>query len=156
MQIRTDYLKWRLDNADVIMYYNMGLRRAEAMRGHPPFGEYLRRLRVEAGFGLRAFAETVGMKPSNLSRLETGRLAPPTSGERIAQIAEALGLREDSLEFKELNNLASEARPGTVPPDVKDYAARQPGVPLLLRTAKGKQLDEEEFRRLAEYIEEHF
>jgi len=120
------------------------------------FGPYLRKLRLEAGFGLRAFAETVGMKPSNLSRLETGRIAPPTSAERIAQIAEALGLEEDSAEFKQLNDLASQARPGTLPPDVEDYAARKPGVPLLLRTAKGKQLDEAEFRRLAEYIEEHF
>jgi len=125
-----------------------------AVRRH--FGGYLRKLRLDAGFGLRAFAETVGMKPSNLSRLETGRIAPPKSAERIAQIIEALGLGEDSPEFKQLNDLASEARPGTVPPDVEDYAARQPGVPLLLRTAKGKQLDEAEFRRLAEYIEEHF
>jgi transcriptional regulator with XRE-family HTH domain len=125
-----------------------------AVRRH--FGEYLRKLRLEAGFGLRAFAETVGMKPSNLSRLETGRIAPPTSAERIAQIAEALGLEEDSPEFRQLNDLASQARPGTLPPDVEDYAARKTGVPLLLRTAKGKQLDEAEFRRLAEYIEEHF
>jgi len=54
------------------------------MTGQPPFGEYLRQLRLDAGFGLRAFAETVGMKPSNLSRLETGRIGPPTSAERIA------------------------------------------------------------------------
>jgi len=125
-----------------------------AVRRH--FGEYLRQLRLDAGFGLRAFAETVGMKPSNLSRLETGRMAPPTSADRIAQIAEALGLEEDSPQYRKLNDLAAEARPGTVPPDVEDYAAHQPGVPLLLRTAKGKQLDEAEFQRLAEYIEEHF
>jgi transcriptional regulator with XRE-family HTH domain len=120
------------------------------------FGTYLRSLRLRAGFGLRAFAETVGLKPSNLSRLETGRMAPPTSAERLAQIAKALDLGEESPEFRKLNDLAAKARPGTVAPDVEDYAARQPGVPLLLRTAKGKQLDEAEFRRLAEYIEEHF
>jgi transcriptional regulator with XRE-family HTH domain len=126
------------------------------MAGQRQFGKYLRELRLNAGFGLRAFAETVGLKPSNLSRIETGRMAPPTSGERIAEIAQSLGLEEDSAEFKKLNDLAAQARPGTVPPDVEDYAAQQPGVPLLLRTAKGKQLDEAEFRRLAEYIEKHF
>lgn len=120
------------------------------------FGQYLRARRLEAGFGLRAFAETVGMKPSNLSRLETGRMAPPTSAERIRKMAEALSLKPDSREFRQLNDLAAEARPGTVAPDVADYAGRQPGVPLLLRTAEGRQLDEEEFRRLAEYIEQHF
>jgi hypothetical protein len=83
-------------------------------------------------------------------------MAPPTSAERLTQIAEALDLGEESPEFRKLNDLAASARPGTVPPDVEDYAARQPGVPLLLRTAKGKQLDEAEFRRLAEYIREHF
>lgn len=126
------------------------------MATRQPFGKYLRKLRLDAGFGLRVFAETIGMKPSNLCRIETGRIGPPTSPDRIAQIAQALGLEAGSEEYKKLNDLAAEARPGTVPPDVKEYAARQPGVPLLLRTAKGKQLDEAEFRRLAEYIEEHF
>ena len=116
----------------------------------------MRGLRLRAGFGLRTFAETVGLKPSNLSRLETGRMAPPTSAERLTQIAKALDLGEESPEFRKLNDLAASARPGTVPPDVGDYAARQAGVPLLLRTAKGKQLNEEEFRRLTEYIETHF
>lgn len=120
------------------------------------FGKLLRRLRLEAGFGLRAFAEAIGMKPSNLSRLETGRLRPPASAEPLARIAAALGFDEASPEFRELNDLAAEAKPGRVAPDVQAYAAQQPGVPLLLRTAKGKQLDEEQFRRLAEYIEKHF
>ena len=120
------------------------------------FGKYVRRLRLEKGFGLRAFAEAVGMKPSNLCRLETGRLAPPTSAERIQQIASALGLESESPEFSRLNDLAAKARPGAAAPDVVDYAASQRGVPLLLRTAKGKQLNEEEFRRLATYIEKHF
>jgi transcriptional regulator with XRE-family HTH domain len=120
------------------------------------FGKFLRKLRLEAGFGLRAFAEATGMKPSNLSRLETGRLRPPASAEPLARIAAALGLDEASPEFRKLNDLAAQAKPGRVAPDVQDYAAQQPGVPLLLRTAKGKQLDEGQFRRLAEYIEKHF
>jgi len=120
------------------------------------FGQFLRQLRLAAGFGLRAFAEAVGMKPSNLCRLETGRLAPPQDPERIGKMAEVLGLKPQSPEFVRLNDLAAKARPGTAAPDVVDYAAKQPGVPLLLRTAKGKQLNEEEFRRLAAYIEEHF
>lgn len=127
------------------------------MDGEPgDFGRFLRKLRLEAGFGLRAFAQEIGMKPSNLSRLETGRLRPPASAEPLARIAAALGLDEASPEFRELNDLAAKAKPGRVAPDVQDYAAQQPGVPLLLRTAKGKQLDEEQFRRLAEYVEKHF
>ncbi len=119
------------------------------------FGEYLRKLRLDAGFGLRVFAELIDMKPSNLSRLERGKISPPQSVERIDQIADALGLERGSAEYEKLNDLAVRERSGTPPPDVADYAAHQAGVPLLLRTAKGKRLDESEFRRLAEYIQKH-
>ncbi len=120
------------------------------------FGKFIRKLRTETGFGLRAFAAAAGMKPSNLCRLETGRMPPPVSAEGIGRIAKALGLKEDSPEFARLNDLAAKARPGSAAPDIVGYAARQPGVPILLRTAKGKQLGEAEFRQLAEYIEKHF
>ena len=120
------------------------------------FGQYLRKLRLTAGFGLRAFARTAGIKPSNLCRLETGRMAPPASADVIVRLTEALGLKPESPEFIRLNDLAAQARPGSVPPDVVDYAGSQPGVPLLLRTAKGKQLNEPELRRLAAYIQERF
>jgi transcriptional regulator with XRE-family HTH domain len=127
-----------------------------AARVSDTFGEYLRKLRLDAGFGLRAFAEAVGMKPSNLSRLETGRLPPPTSAERIRQMAEVLGLKSGSAQFTTLNDLAAEARPGAVPPDIVEYAAKQPGVPLLLRTARGKRLSEQQFKQLARFIQEKF
>ena len=117
------------------------------------FGAYLRRLRLEAGFGLRTFADLSGMQPSNLSRIESGRLAPPQDAAIIRRLAKALGLGEDSAEYVELNNLASQARPGTMPPDLAEYAGTKRGIPLLLRTVKGKNLDEAEFRKLAEYID---
>jgi len=119
------------------------------------FGQYIRSLRLRAGLGLRRFAEMIPMKPSNLCRTEAGRIPPPRDAHVIRRIAEALGIKETSPEYVQLNDLASKARPGTIAPDVSEYVASQPGVPLLLRTARGKHLDAEQLRQLVEYIEAH-
>lgn len=117
------------------------------------FGQYLRKLRLQAGFGLRKFAEKIEMKPSNLCRTEAGRIPPPRDVAIMRRIAEALGLGENSAEYAMLNDLASRARPGTIAPDVSEYVASQPAIPVMLRTARGKRLDAEQLRKLAEYIE---
>jgi transcriptional regulator with XRE-family HTH domain len=119
----------------------------------PAFGQYLRSLRLHAGFGLRRFADKITMKPSNLCRIEAGRIPPPRDIRIMRRIAVALELREDSAEYVRLNDLASQARPGTIAPDVAEYVAGQPAVPILLRMAKGKRLDAEQLRQLAAYIE---
>jgi transcriptional regulator with XRE-family HTH domain len=119
------------------------------------FGPYLRKLRLKAGFGLRRFADRIQMKPSNLCRIEAGRIPPPKDPKAIHKITEALGLEADSSEYVTLNDLASRARPGTIAPDLAEYVTTQSGVPLLLRTARGKHLDAEKLRQLAEYIKTH-
>jgi transcriptional regulator with XRE-family HTH domain len=119
------------------------------------FGQYLRSLRLRAGFGLRRFADKIKMKPSNLCRMEAGRISPPRDIGIIRRIAVALGLGEDSAEYLKLNDLASRAKPGTIAPDVVEYVAGHSAVPILLRTARGKHLDAEQLRKLAEYIETH-
>jgi transcriptional regulator with XRE-family HTH domain len=120
------------------------------------FGTYLRQLRLAAGFGLRAFAQKIEMQPSNLCNMEAGRIAPPQSAETMRRITRALGLEANSEESKRLNNLAVAEKPGTIPPDIAEYVAEQPAIPLLLRSVQGKQLDEQGFRELAAFIESHF
>ena len=116
------------------------------------FGSYLRQLRLRAGFGLRRFADRVPMKPSNLCRLEAGRVPPPKDANRLRKITQALGLDAESPECITLNDLASKARPGTIAPDLGEYVATQPGVPLLLRTVRGKRLGARRLQQLAAYI----
>ncbi len=115
------------------------------------FGEFLRAHRLRAGFGLRAFAEAAGMQPSNLSNLEHGRLAPPQEETTLETFAELLGLAAGSAERARLFDLAVAGRE-RLPADVAGFAARTPGIPVLLRTIANKGLGKKELERLTEYV----
>lgn len=78
------------------------------------FGKTVRRLREAKRIGLRKFAQTVGMSPTYLSKVERGEFRPP-SEEKIKAIALALG--EDS------NGLLALA--GRVSTDLADIVQRQ-------------------------------
>ncbi|MBI3109314.1 MAG: helix-turn-helix domain-containing protein [Candidatus Rokubacteria bacterium] len=115
------------------------------------FGEFLRAQRLKAGFGLRAFAEAAGMQPSNLSNLEHGRLAPPQEKSTLDALAELLGLAPGSEERARLFDLAVASRE-RLPADVASFAARTPGIPVLLRTIENKGLGKKDLERLTEYV----
>jgi transcriptional regulator with XRE-family HTH domain len=121
------------------------------MRDAETFGEYLRALRLRVGVGLRAFAEAAAMQPSNLSNLEHGRLNPPQDKETLDQLAELLGLETGSPARARLFDLAVAGR-DRPPADVAAFAARTPGIPVLLRTIENRGLSEEELRQLTARI----
>ncbi len=102
------------------------------------FGEYLRACRLEAGYGLRAFAEAIEMQPPNLSNIEHGRANPPQDKTTLTKIADSLGLRGGARHL--LFDLAVAHKPGTLPADVADFAGKTPGVPVLLRTLADRRL----------------
>ena len=114
------------------------------------FGEFLREKRLEAGYGLRRFAQEIGWQPSNLSAVERGRKNPPREASALEAIASALAFDQGSSDWKTLFDLAS--RPGEPPADVARYAGRQPVIPVLLRTLENRQLSEDELRELIEHI----
>jgi len=119
------------------------------------FGESLKKFRLEAQMGLRAFADLIDMAPSNLSNIERGRTAPPASRQKITQICDALGLAKNDSHRAQLFDLASNA-PNRIPADVANTIKEKPGVPVLVRTVANKQLSEEKLRELTAYIEEHY
>jgi transcriptional regulator with XRE-family HTH domain len=114
------------------------------------FGPLLRDLRLNANIGLRRFAELVGIKPSNLSDIENGRRYPPADPDKLREIAEALGLADDSSEWQRLFDAAR--RQGDLPADIRHMADRKL-VPALLRTIDNLQLGEDEISRLITDIE---
>jgi transcriptional regulator with XRE-family HTH domain len=116
----------------------------------PDFGELLRQHRLTAGFGLRRFADLVGIKPSNLSQIENGHRSPPSDPEKLGEIADSLGLAEGSPERRDLFDAA--CRPGALPADVSHMAGRRL-VPALLRTIDNLQLDDDAISRLIEDME---
>ena len=115
------------------------------------FGEFLRARRLRAGFGLRAFAEAAEMQPSNLSNLEHGRLAPLQDENTLDALAGLLGLAPGSEERARLFDLAVAGRE-RLPADVAGFAARTPGIPVLLRTIENRGLGKKDLERLMEYV----
>jgi len=120
------------------------------------FGGLLKRIRVEeAGIGLRAFADLINMKPSNLSNIERDRIPPPANRKTIVQICDALGLAKNDPRREKLFDLAANAK-NRIPADVADVVKNQPGVPVLVRTVANKQLSEKKLRELAEYVKKFY
>src|SRR5262245_66128125 len=113
------------------------------------FGEFLRAQRLRAGLGLRAFAEVAGLQPSNLSNIEHGRIAPPQDKATLEEFASLLGLTPGSAEWEKLFDLAVAGK-DRLPADVAAFAARTPGIPVLLRTIEKRGLTPAELARLTE------
>ena len=120
------------------------------------FGGMLKKLRLEeAGIGLRAFADLINMKPSNLSNIERDRIPPPASRIAIVRICDALGMAKADTRRGELFDLAADAK-NRIPADVAEAVKKQPGIPVLVRTVANKQLSEKKLREFAEYVKKFY
>ena len=64
---------------------------------HPPIGDRLRATRQERGLSLRELAERLGVSPSLISQVETGRARPSVS--TLYAIASELNVSLDELLF---------------------------------------------------------
>lgn len=105
------------------------------------FGEQLRELRLQQGLNQRKLAKKVGIDFTYLSKIETGKMPPP-SQETIRKLAEALDVDED-----ELLVLA-----GRVPDDIKDVVTRSRELPAFLREIR--DLDDDEIEQLKQKAKE--
>lgn len=120
------------------------------------FGEYLKNLRLERGFGLRRFARMIQMDASNLSNIERGRINPPRNKEALERITNALGLKSSDKEYQLLFDLSRIDQPDKIPADLVDYTEKTKVIPLLLRTVANKKLTEQQIRALIEDINRNF
>ncbi len=94
-----------------------------------PFPDRLRELRRAARMSQRALAEKVGVDFTYLSKIENGRVEPPSEGvlQRIAkELAGQLGMDETEL-ADELITLA-----GKIPSDLAETLSRNPELVRLL------------------------
>ncbi|CAL9384910.1 XRE family transcriptional regulator [Streptomyces collinus] len=92
----------------------------------PPLGARIRQARLERGRSLRALAREVGVSPSLVSQIETGKSQPSVS--TLYAITTALGISVESLFDMRESVVASSPgpSPGTVPHALAALAA-EPG-----------------------------
>ena len=115
------------------------------------WGEFVRRKRLEAGYGLREFARLVGLLPSNYNHMEKGRIPPPQDKVRLDQIAEVLGLQAGTGECADLFDLAVAGK-DKLPADLAEYAKNNEMVPVLLRTLANRKLSKSQFNDLVSQL----
>lgn len=96
------------------------------------FGKFFRRTRTALGISGREFCRRNNLDPSNLSRLELGRLRPPQSKEILESYAKALSLQPDSPQWHKFFELAA-LENGMVPPQIQESQALREKLPLVLR-----------------------
>jgi HTH-type transcriptional regulator, competence development regulator len=104
------------------------------------FGERLRQLRLAQRMNQRTLAARIGIDFTYLSKLENGRLDPP-SAETIVKLAQALGANPD-----ELLLLARK-----VPEDLIPIITRSPQWPAFLRSIR--DLTDDELRELSAHAQ---
>jgi transcriptional regulator with XRE-family HTH domain len=117
------------------------------MAGNKAFGDYIRKLREEKkiknpNFTLRKFAESVGISPAYLSKVELADFDPPAP-DKIKKMAELLEVNAD-----ELLALAEK-----VDPDIPKLIKEQPAMADFLRTASQKGITPEQLMKMVEQSE---
>jgi transcriptional regulator with XRE-family HTH domain len=114
------------------------------------FGSKLRKLRIESGLSLREMSRLTNYDASNLSKIERGRISPP-SEERVlkdwARILKIKGKRDKIQEFIDEARIAQ----GIIPMDIQennkiDY------LPAFFRTMRKERPSKEEIDQLVELI----
>jgi transcriptional regulator with XRE-family HTH domain len=102
------------------------------------FGDYFKELRSRKSRTLRAFCQTHGFDPGNISRLERGVVSPPESQATLRKYARALGLKNGSKDWIEFFDCAAAAR-SRLPADLvrdKTVVEKLPGLFRRLRAGR--------------------
>jgi len=100
---------------------------------------------------LREVCKLTGYDASNWSKVERGRIAPPSDKQTLAKWAKALGLSQKDKQFNEFIDQAQIAQ-GIIPSDMMmDNNAIQL-MPAFFRTLRNKKPTKEEIDRLVELI----
>ena len=115
------------------------------------FGDFIKLLRIERGISLREFCRRLSTDASNWSKIERGVLAPPQDEGKLNQIAEILGIEEDSVLSTELKDKAA-VDAGIIPKDLLSDQETLNALPMFFRTVRSEKPTAEELERLIEKI----
>ena len=115
------------------------------------FGKVLKELRIKKELSLREICRLTGYDPSNWSKIERGKISPPSDEKTLRIWAKQLGLTKNK---KELQKFIDEARiaQGIIPEDVLSQEGAVECLPAFFRTLRNKKPTKKEIDRLVELI----
>jgi len=115
------------------------------------FGETLKELRIKNNLSLREVCKKVGYDASNWSKIERGKISPPSDETILRKWAENLGLEKDTNKYIEFIDQAIIAQ-GIIPGDILEKQSAIDCLPAFFRTLRNKKPTKEEIDRLIELL----
>jgi transcriptional regulator with XRE-family HTH domain len=114
------------------------------------FGQILKELRIKKGLTLRNACRILNYDPSNWSKIERGRMSPPSDEKILKKWAKTLGLsKEKSVhEFIDKANLTQ----GIIPQDILSQGKAVDFLPAFFRTLRNKKPTKKEIDQLIKLI----
>ncbi|MFA5777441.1 MAG: helix-turn-helix transcriptional regulator [Parcubacteria group bacterium] len=115
------------------------------------FGEFLYNLRIKKEYTLREMCRKVKYDPSNWSKIERGKISPPSDRKMLETWAKTLGLKKDSKEFDDFICYANVAQ-GIIPFNILEEKELVAALPAFFRTIKNKKPTKEEIDNMINLI----
>lgn len=120
-------------------------------KGLKKFGSILKELRIKKELGLREVCQITNYDPSNWSKIERGKISPPSDEKVLRKWAKALGLSRNERKIQEFVDKAKVAQ-GIIPQDILSKPNAVEYLPAFFRTLRNKKPTREEIDRLMELI----
>lgn len=119
----------------------------------PPFGEYIRHLRVKHGKyqNMRDLSIQSRIDVGRIGKMEDGRVHAPQEGE-LFDLLTGLNLYMDSPEWRKAEELAAADQQREILPYTEEELDAMMPHPLLVRKENGEPLSAEDFKNLRELL----
>ncbi len=115
------------------------------------FGEFFKEIRQRNGQTLRQFCLKHNLDPGNISKLERGKISPPSSRETLEKYASYLKIKEGANEWYEFFDYAA-ACSGKIPADVMSDEKLVEKLPVFFRTLRGQRVSNDQLDELIDLI----
>lgn len=114
------------------------------------FGKILKNLRIKRELSLRKICQIAGYDPSNWSKIERGKMSPPSDEKILLKWAKILGIKnkKDIQDFIDKAIIAQ----GIIPQNILSQNNAVGYLPAFFRTLRNKKPTKEEIDRLIELI----
>ena len=114
------------------------------------FGQTLKELRIKKTLTLRRACKIAGCDPSNWSKIERGKMSPPSNEKTLRNWAKILGIpnKKEVREFIDKANLAQ----GIIPQDILSQDNIVDFLPAFFRTLRNKKPTKKEVDQLMKLI----